>query len=267
MNTVNQTFNWSRFILTLRKEIVENWRVIALIGLSIYLWYSVSMVINSIMNLNGHFDINPFMFALFAVITASLAFRKLTTKNGRVDLFTSPSSSVEKFITNILIFFVGTFIIFILGFQLADVTRYFVMSFLNAKLHIESVAPTNLIDYFKVDLDDISQAERAMIQSMVFELIFAGTVFFLGSVLWPRRSILKTAAVVLAICLVKILVLAVWGHYAIGDNSTNDELLEQFMGNAFRANLYFDIAFFAFCWGLAWYLFKRKDVISLKWWK
>ena len=268
MNTVNQVFNWKRFTATLRKELTENWRSLAIISLGVYLWYSLSLIINNIMEMNGHQSFNPYMFALVAAIMASLAFRRLGTKNGRVNLFTSPSSTAEKFISNILIYVVSAFVVFAVCFQLADVTRYVVMSFLNTQLGIESVAPTNFIDFFKEDSNLVPEL-RIMGQSIVFETVFVGTVFFLGSILWPRRSALKTATVLLVITLTKMIILVVWTYNTFGENidTVENAVSYQFMGNAFRVNLYADIVFFALCWVLAWITLKRKDVISLKWWK
>ena len=204
---------------------------------------------------------------------ASLAFRKLGTKNGRVDLFTSPSSTAEKFIANILIYIVGAFVIFLLCFQLADITRYLVMYPLNSDLGIESVAPTNLVEQWKRIGDNWLSPERVpVIQSIVFEAMFAGTMFFLGSILWPRRSMFKTGAVLLGMTFAKLIVLAVWAYKAFGEKFENYETVPDaardfLFSNAFRANLYFDIVFFALCWIAAWIILKRKDVISLKWWK
>ena len=209
MNSTNQIFNWSRFTAALRKELTENWRTLALISLGIYLWYSLSMIINNITEMNGHQSFNPFMFGLVAAILASLAFRKLGSKNGRVDLFTSPSSTTEKFVTNVLIYVIGAFVMFALCFQLADVTRWAVMSLLNTQMGIESVAPTNFIDFFKMDLRFKNADEIITAQSFMFETIFVGSVFFLGSVLWPRRSLLKTATVLLVITLAKMIFLVI----------------------------------------------------------
>jgi len=268
MNTVNQVFDWKRFTATLRKEFTENWRSLATITLCVYLWYSLTLIIDNIIEMNGHVSFNPYMFTLVAAIMASLAFRRLGTKNGRVSLLSSPSSTAEKFISNILIYVVSAFVIFAVCFQLADVTRYVVMSFLNANLGIESVAPTNFIDFFKNNSGFVPEL-RVMFQSIFFEILFVGTIFFLGSILWPRRSVIKTASVLLVITLVKMIILVVWAYNTFGEgiDTIENTVGYHFLANAFRINLYVDIVFFVLCWVLAWITLKRKDVISLKWWK
>ena len=46
MNTVmnNQVFSWSRFVLALRKEIVENWRQLTLALVVLYVVMTVVML-------------------------------------------------------------------------------------------------------------------------------------------------------------------------------------------------------------------------------
>ena len=44
MNTVNQTFNWSRFMAALRKEIVENKRMLLFSVIGMYGLLSMIMI-------------------------------------------------------------------------------------------------------------------------------------------------------------------------------------------------------------------------------
>lgn len=268
MNTTNQIFSWPRFTATLRKEFAENWRTLLLILLGIYLWYTIGMLINNVMNMDGSYNFNPLVFTGISAIMASFAFRRLTTRAGRVDLFSSPSSTAEKFITNLLIYVVGAFVIFALGYQLADITRYVVMSFVNTKLGIEATLPNNLFEYSKSIYTHFG-AENNLNLSIAFETLGAGAIFFLGSVLWPRRSAIKMATAALLFTLAKLIILGFCLYFKFGENMDllPENMLDNYLDKVTTINLWIDIVIYAGSLILAWYTIKHKDVITLKWWK
>ena len=108
--TVNQTFNWSRFTATLRKEVVENWRAILFTLLGTYGLLTMLMILGNIAfyNANQRELIDTMLpqkvvyafLSIATIVVASLSFKKLTSKTGRAEMFTSPSSTLEKFIVN-----------------------------------------------------------------------------------------------------------------------------------------------------------------------
>jgi hypothetical protein len=93
-------------------------------------------------------------------------------------------------------------------------------------------------------------------------------MYLLGSVLWPRLSLLKTfaasqilsiAVMIIAITLTNVLIpedeIANWLKNIVESGTLTNWIA---ISLGVQAVLY---------WGLSWYLFKRKDVVSLKWWK
>ena len=268
MNATNQIFSWPRFTATLRKEFIENWRSLLLVAVGIYLWYTISMLISNVMTLEGSYNINPLVFTAVAAIMASFAFRRLTTRCGRVVLFTSPSSTAEKYIANLLIYVLGAFVIFTLSFQLADVTRYVAMSFFNAKLGIEATLPNNLVGSIKT-MYSFTGPGKLINLAIAVELLLAGSIFFLGSVLWPRRSVIKMGTVVLLVTLAKLILLAVCIYTKFGENldMLPENMIDNFMDKATTINLWIDCIIYVGSLILAWFTIKRKDVITLKWWK
>lgn len=266
MNT-NQIFRWNRFTATMRKEISENWRSLALVTLGLYLWYTITMIISNISTISGSYSVNPLFFSLIAAVMAGSAFHSLKTRQGRVDYLLSPSSTAEKYIVNLLLYVIGTFVIFAFSFQMADITRYVVMSFINAKLGLSNTLPTNLIEQFDV-FQDYEHYNKTLIFALV-ETLGIGAVFFLGSVLWPRRSVLKTAVLVLGITILKIGIAVYWSYYYFGghENMVPANIRNNFWDQLAVSGLWFDAIFYTLCLILAWLVLKRKDVITLKWWK
>ena len=289
MNTVNQTFNWSRFTATLRKEIIENKRSIIFTIICIYGLLTMIMIIgNLVSGMDG--DITNEIFAeklpqqivggilSFAIcIAASMAFKNLTTKGGRTNLFTSPSSTLEKYLVNILIYVAGTTVAFFICAQLADLTRIAALWFFRSNSFIVPGpinflnAPTAMASKFdQLSEIGITSKNTAVLMgvSMWIGFIANGGLYLLGSVIWPRLSVLKTFAAVYAIEFV-LLLIALPLFAIFGDiDQFGQWVLDFIVGGKFSITmLIWTIVQGILFYSLAWYLFKRKDVISLKWWK
>ena len=281
MNTVNQIFNWSRFTAALRKEVVENWRTILFSILGIYLLLTVIMIlgnfidsisdniVSSLMNMVPQKTVF-FMLTIALMVVASLSFRNLKSKNGRVALFTSPSSTLEKFLVNVLIYVVGSIVVFFACAQLADLTRIGILSLVGADDLIVP-GPINFLSAINDTVTGIGSIEpvaKGMRWIFWLSLLATPGMYLLGSVLWPRLSLLKTFAasqilsivvMIIAITLTNVLIpedeIANWLKNIVESGTLTNWIA---ISLGVQAVLY---------WGLSWYLFKRKDVVSLKWWK
>lgn len=281
MNTVNQIFNWSRFTAALRKEVVENWRTILFSILGIYLLLTVIMIlgnfidsisdniVSSLMNMVPQKTVF-FMLTIALMVVASLSFRNLKSKNGRVALFTSPSSTLEKFLVNVLIYVVGSIVVFFACAQLADLTRIGILSLVGADDLIVP-GPINFLSAINDTVTGIGSIEpvaKGMRWIFWLSLLATPGMYLLGSVLWPRLSLLKTfaasqilsiAVMIIAFTLTNVLIpedeIANWLKNMVESGTLTNWIA---ISLGVQAVLY---------WGLSWYLFKRKDVVSLKWWK
>ena len=281
MNTVNQIFNWSRFTAALRKEVVENWRTILFSILGIYLLLTVIMIlgnfidsisdniVSSLMNMVPQKTVF-FMLTIALMVVASLSFRNLKSKNGRVALFTSPSSTLEKFLVNVLIYVVGSIVVFFACAQLADLTRIGILSLVGVDDLIVP-GPINFLSAINDTVTGIGSIEpvaKGMRWIFWLSLLATPGMYLLGSVLWPRLSLLKTfaagqilsiAVMIIAITLTNVLIpedeITNWLKNIVESGTLTNWIA---ISLGVQAVLY---------WGLSWYLFKRKDVVSLKWWK
>lgn len=284
MNTVNQTFDWSRFTATLRKELVENKRAILFTLLGTFGLLTIIMILGNL-STSTHDAVYEsltycvpqkfvYMFLGLAImIVASLAFRKLTSKTGRIEMFTSPASMLEKFLVNALIYVIGYIVAFFICAQLADLTRIAVLWFFKDEYLIVP-GPINFLNLIPDAVDGFGFGSGAEIPGeptkwMTFNLmigLLAGPgLFLLGSIVWPRLSLLKTFAAVYGletILGITFMIVAInlnmetVGWWVI--NHLEQIMIAMTIFTVFQLILY---------WGLSWYLFKRKDVISLKWWK
>ena len=284
MNTVNQTFDWSRFTATLRKELVENKRAILFTLLGTFGLLTIIMILGNL-STSTHDAVYEsltycvpqkfvYMFLGLAImIVASLAFRKLTSKTGRIEMFTSPSSMLEKFLVNALVYVIGYIVAFFICTQLADLTRIAVLWFFKDEYLIVP-GPINFLNLIPDAVDGFGigsgteipgNPSKWMTINLIIGLLAGPGLFLLGSIVWPRLSLLKTFAAVYGLETILGITFMI---VAININMETVGLwiinhLEQIM----IAMTIFTVIQLILYWGLSWYLFKRKDVISLKWWK
>lgn len=287
MNTsVNQTFNWSRFVATLRKEVVENKRTLLFSVICIYGFLTLMMILGNLITSAAGVTIDSLtnkvpqmvtciILSLVIIISASLSFRNLTTKAGRTSLFTSPSSSLEKYLVNVLIYVVGILVAYIVCAQLADLTRMAILWYFKS----DTFAVPGPINYLNIYNDYctclavLDDTPVKIMQDMGWIMFFgtlasAGT-YMLGSIVWPRLSFLKTFAAIYALEFV-LFVIGIIAFALIGDVETFSRWFFENMigGGQLNTSMIIWVTIqIVVCYGLAWYLFKHKDVISLKWWK
>ena len=210
------------------------------------------------------------ILGLTCAIASSLSFKKLTRKNGRVDMLTSPSSTLEKFLANALIYVFGFIVAFFVCAQLADLTRIAALWYFHKDLFVPG--PINFLNVFYHSFSSagILNALSGLPYIVAMGIIANCGLFLMGSVLWPRLSVLKTFAAVyafeFAIAIIFFIIAGIAGEAAI--SSFGRSIFNTFLNGNMN---YWAVAWYGFqivlFWGLAWYLFKRKDVISLKWWK
>jgi len=293
----NQTFDWGRFTAALRKEVVENKRQLLLIVVSIFLFFTVFMVIGNIISNamapmtagvpeSQHLmDLMPAIvvmmcYSFIVMIVASLSFRNLTSKTGRVALFTSPASMTEKFIVNLVIYVIGAFVAFLICAQLADLARIAILTPFKSKtfyvpdpMNFLSILTSSTSDIMAItDFFEDSGFTASNFKLMTILTIFLGpAMYFMGSVLWPRWAVVKTfatqqilnAVVNIVAGMIFVIPLLFTGSL---DKVFNAEIDGSKLMTAISVSNYITYAIALVCWYGAWYLFKRKDVVSLKWW-
>ena len=284
MNTVNQTFDWSRFTATLRKELVENKRTLLFTVICVYGFLALIMILGNVFTSLGDSVYDAMdnklpqtfvasMLGLIICVSASLAFRNLTTKTGRASMFTSPSSTLEKFLVNVLIYVVGIIVAYFVCAQLADLTRIAVLwGFRSDTFYVPG--PINFLNSLSSvgsslhGIDGLSDVATGMRAGMWIGFMASAGCYLLGSVVWPRLSLLKTFAAIYAIEFA-LFIIAVPLFYFFGDvESMSQWLFDFFTGGHFSTSVICVTSIqVVLYFSLAWYLFKHKDVVSLKWWK
>jgi len=276
----NQIFQWNRFVAALRKEVVENWRMLLFSIIGIYSVSVLFMILGNLMT-SGSMDTEPvrllpynFAYLLFSfggIIFASIAFHGLKSKAGRIELLTSPSSTLEKFLVNVIIYVLGFIIVCPILLQLADLTRIAcLMPWEGNNLHVPG--PINFlatINEFAHQNDYLwsNEFSHQLTTAMYISILAGPAMYLLGSIIWPRLSFLKTFAATYAIETI-LVVLFMIGVSIFSDMRTVAQWVYDHLqsGSIMLGMTIFAIVQLVFFFALAWWLWKRKDVISLKWW-
>ena len=282
MNTVNQTFNWSRFTAALRKEIIENNRALLFTILGTYGLLTMIMILGNLggpdAGAEGMVEVYLpqkavwFVLSFATMVIASLAFRKLTSKSGRIEMFTSPSSMLEKFLVNTLVYVLGYIVVFFICAQLADLTRIAVLwpfrdnnLIVPGPINFLTVIP-DAVKGFGFGTATGGNASNWLSANMFVGLLGGPGLFLLGSILWPRLSLLKTFAAVYGIETVFGIALMI-----VISNINDMEAVGYWIMNHLEqiiiAMTILSVLLTVLYWAVAWFQFKRKDVVSLKWWK
>jgi hypothetical protein len=259
MNT-NQIFDWSRFEATVRKEWAENGRPLLLVAAGIYLLFTVILIGGNLSDRGmGSNSANFIIIFIAMALIASLGFTGLIDKSKRSDYLTEPSSMTEKFAANTLIYVLGGIVMVLVCLGLADLTRLAALWFFrdDTLLVPGPTAFTNsVIEYVKTlpSSDFWSCLPKFLLNSLWYV-----SLFMMGSILWPKNSFGKTL----------IVMLAYWIIMGLIELNVNDFSYSLFQDheNFMVFERCIDGVVIILCWVCGWYLFKRKNIISLKWWK
>lgn len=199
-------FSMSRFMKLCRKDVMENWRTNLL---RFVLMYGVLVVVilydgfheysyvtwgrewgNDYPDPTWNFIFGVFIWFIlyFGCLSASFTMEKMKSKSGRLSVLMLPATPFEKFFSRWLISTVAFLIVFLIAFELADLTRVTLYSLIFPEAR-------EAIFLFKVwEMDIFTDAYFSMM--LIPFYFFVQSLFVLGSTVWPKNAFLKTFAAV-----------------------------------------------------------------------
>lgn len=211
----NQTFSMSRFSGYMRLYMAENFKGILLKSLVLYVITAVIMIIDFHMNYISSYALADHdlerdimttsigAIAVFILIVAmsvagSSMYASMADAKGRLSVLTTPASQFEKFLTYLCICLPLAFIVSILCLELADATRL---------LWIEMMSPFGKLAHMIPLSTMLTFGHKGIIESndaldilMLYVVIFlANSLFALGSIVFHKRSFMKTACTLFAL--------------------------------------------------------------------
>lgn len=189
------------FALLVKKEFVDNRKplVLGLTGiwatyilLGAFLGYIKSMV-----------PVELFLFCFFGgmivTIGASLAFNNMKNKEGRINAIMLPVPVYQKFLVRWLTCVPLLLIVVLIGCLLGDSARIVVYKLM---IRFSDYSPaydswytdTTAVSFIITNFRDDAEAIGLMVNLFIWCLLSSQAIYFLGSVVWPKLSFIKTWA-------------------------------------------------------------------------
>lgn len=197
----NNVFDWSRFLLYLKKETTERRRFYLLILLGIYGGLTLLMWLGNLMyeadnDLNADkVDLTFIRWFITSIgvflswISASLMLPDLKTRPRRVAFLMTPASTLEKYLAHVLLYVVVFLPAYFICVQAADLTRFLLM-----KLLYPTSQATGLIDFVTPIVSGIWEIHPLLPVTLALSNLLMIAYFTLGAVIWPKYSFIKAYA-------------------------------------------------------------------------
>lgn len=198
----------------------------------------------------------------FVCISASYVFETMKRKELRISTLMMPVSQIEKYLSRMMVFFVGFLLVFALGVVLVDLIRVFVLPyFVNDEVCIRSFFSRQAYDMIRPEYD------REPNLFILFPVLFLAvqSIFVLGSAISPKNAFVKTFCAGFIIVVLYISASAYWGMFLDSIISADGPVCYVNAINRENLELIIEVALFLFAllnWTLAYLRFKESEVIE-----
>lgn len=148
------------------------------------------------------------IFVFYGMIFTSLAFGKLKDKKGRTAFLTLPALQIEKYVANFIIYVLLYIVSFVVVIFIADIIRMIVMS---VCFHYD----VNF-EIYPFEFGTLWCEETA---NMMAIFLIMQSFYWVGAILWPRNSFIKTYSALSILGLFYVIVGTALYHMIIGDHN------------------------------------------------
>lgn len=263
------TFNFNRFWLTLKTNVVSNQKRYMRIILTVFVALTAAYMLTAIDVIFGNRDLSPQNYELFrgaatigftmlVGISPSLIMRNHNRKEQRITLFMLPASRLEKFITQIIICIVVIPVCYIIGAAIADILQWIAFSIINPG-HAQLVMSYLFTDWTLTS--ELPVYEATLITIFIFILILWNmSLYLLGGVFFRRYAWLMTTATLYFIFFIAMIILSkIAFSFSFHYNVVESAIPELYIGIAIFT------AFTVLNVWLSYRLYSRLQVINNKW--
>lgn len=133
------------------------------------------------------------MFLLIATVVASMAFADFKTKTGKISTLMTPATAFEKFAVRWIAVVPLLALLLVAGFYVGDVSRIIANRF--SQFYVESPSYIRIVDVSAVITSIFVSYKTLAICGFLTYYFFWQSIYFLGGILWPKLSFIKTFAV------------------------------------------------------------------------
>ncbi len=146
------------------------------------------------------------IFVSYGMIFTSLAYGKMRNKKGRTSFLMLPAMQIEKYIANFIIYVIMYIVMFAVIAYIADIVRMIAMS---------TFAFHGNGGIYPMQFSTLWCEDTA---NMMATYLFMQSFYWLGAILWPRNSFIKTYSAITILGLFYVLVGIVLYKLIIGDH-------------------------------------------------
>ena len=270
MNT-NQCFSFSRFVLLMKRDWLENWKtnLYRLIGP-----YAAILFVMWVLLTNGadFQSFAGFIAIVFAVLlywgslwSASHILESMNTQQKRISFLMLPATSFEKFLSRFLYVTVGFVLMCTLSLLLAEATRFLIQPFFDLP---DTFNQSVLSTVWREGIHEgITLSERFSYEDFVVKgsihflyLVWIHSFFLLAGCCWYKHAFWKTLGLTIVVWLLIITVIV---------NSIHEVMLSDILEFISKSAFNF-IAILVYSllillnWWLSYRCFTRQQVIEPK---
>lgn len=294
MNTNNYFLSFSRIMMVMKREVMENWKtnILRFIGLYAafalvmagYMW-GMSGNDNAFAdpgvfyqrfcsNITGAFT---FIIGIASLVYAANIMENMITKEKRISYLMLPATMIEKFAARFLIVTVGFGVTVVIALSLAEITRYLVLPLFNLPDLFRQSILYNIVSNVFIDSEQAFRSPGAFnmpyhgwlgeICEWTF-LIWSHSLYILGGNYWYKKPFFKTLGMLMLLS-VLCSVVSVHAFSWMGEESIRNfgEWLEtNFQWMTLNKLLSVSIACFSaftmFNWWLSYRLFTHSQVVK-----
>ena len=212
---MNNTFDIKRFGLLLKKDFFENWRKYMLQALTLFSIILVCFIfqsLNKYSHSNGDYLISygydmingQLVIICFIIFTGAYAvflsqmMDSIRNKQKRIHYLTFPCSSLEKYLSKLIIHVVGFILVFLASVYLADLIRIIIYSLPESNFEVRSIRLLG-------ELFDEKDNKPMALLSAIY--LFILSLYALGSTFWQKSGFVKTTVALGAIAVTGVLII------------------------------------------------------------
>ena len=279
---MDNIFNFRRFGLVFRKDLIENGKRYALLFLTMLGLIAILITFitwdfyKSDANVDRYLFLNKqllgflsFMFFGFGTWFASTFSMPMNRKLKRLSYLISPASNLEKFLVRWIITTIGFIFTFFVAMWVADILSVAICTAVYPEADIHILDMTKLFPPKGSTYDRDFLVPQDIFTFMVSMYFFLQSVFLLGSTFWEKASFIKTftagAALSAAYSLIcRWMVLLFYGGLDGYSNVLSSFELDRIFTTE-QAITFTAIVISAFtltCWILAYFRLKESEIIK-----
>ena len=268
---ISNTFSFSRLMMVMKRDLVENWKNNLNSLLSIYGAFLISALM-SYATISDKVDSSIYFayrlgffiavgFITFFVfhISAAHIMDVMNTKEKRIAYLMLPATKAEKFVSRAIQVTFGTLVMIIVTLFLAEITRLMLFQLIGAP---ETLQHFCLFDFHaiffdkfywsQVDVTELEQFKNAAILNSISWYLASHSVFILGGTYFYKRPLMKTFGTIVLGFTILSFILSLWNPF--------HALPIMRFEVAIWTSFFFALAITVTNWTLSYFLFTRSQV-------